>query len=43
MIMGLKLEDIERKECPNPECKSKNFSVIMMEKDTVFYPREIKE
>ena len=29
-------EDIERKECPG--CKSKNFSVIMYEKDTVFYP-----
>jgi hypothetical protein len=36
-------EDIERKECPDPECKGKNFSVIVMEKDTVFYPREIKE
>lgn len=41
---GIELsEDIERKECPDPDCKSKNFSVIMMEKDTVFYPREIKE
>ena len=41
---GIELgEEIERKECPDPECKGKNFSVIMMEKDTVFYPREIKE
>jgi hypothetical protein len=31
-------EDIERKECPDPDCKSKNFSVFMAEKDTVFYP-----
>jgi hypothetical protein len=25
-------------ECPNPDCKSKNFSIIMHDKDTVFYP-----
>ena len=31
-------EDIERKECPDPDCKSKNFSVFMAEKDTVFHP-----
>lgn len=36
-------EDIERKQCPDPDCKSKNFSIFMAEKDTVFYPREIKE
>jgi hypothetical protein len=36
---GIELsEDIERKECPDPDCKSKNFSVFMAEKDTVFYP-----
>ena len=29
--------------CPEPDCKSKNFSIFMAEKDTVFYPREIKE
>jgi hypothetical protein len=32
-------EDIERKECPEPDCKSNNFSVFMAEKDTVFYPQ----
>ena len=31
-------EDIERKEYPDPDCKSKNFSVFMAEKDTVFHP-----
>ena len=31
-------EEIERKECPEPDCKSKNFSVFMAEKDTVLYP-----
>jgi hypothetical protein len=36
-------EDIERKQCPDPDCKRKNFSIFMAEKDTVFYPREIKE
>ena len=36
---GIELgEEIERKECPNPDCKSKNFSIIMHDKDTVFYP-----
>jgi hypothetical protein len=36
---GIELsEDIERKECPDPDCKSKSFSVFMAEKDTVFYP-----
>jgi Zn finger protein HypA/HybF involved in hydrogenase expression len=29
-------EEIERKECP--DCKSKNYSVFMAEKDTVMYP-----
>jgi hypothetical protein len=31
-------EEIERNECPDPDCKSRNFSVFMAEKDTVFYP-----
>ena len=31
-------EDVERTECPNPDCKSKNCSVFMAEKDSVFYP-----
>ena len=31
-------EEIERKECPNAECKSKNYTVTMVEKDTVRYP-----
>ena len=36
---GIELgEDIERKECPDPDCKSKKFCVFMAEKDTVFYP-----
>jgi hypothetical protein len=36
---GIELsEDIERNECPAPDCKSKNFSVFMGEKDTGFYP-----
>jgi hypothetical protein len=36
---GIELsEDIERKQCPDPDCKSKNFSVFMAEKDTVVYP-----
>jgi hypothetical protein len=36
---GIELgEEIERKECPNPDCKSKNFSIIMHDKDAVFYP-----
>ena len=36
---GIELgEDIERKECPEPDCKSKKFCVFMAEKDTVFYP-----
>ncbi|MDW0331747.1 MAG: hypothetical protein QN423_02275 [Nitrososphaeraceae archaeon] len=27
---GIELsEDIERKECPDPDCKSRNFSVYM--------------
>jgi hypothetical protein len=30
--------EIERKECPEPDCKSKNFSVFMADKDTVYYP-----
>ena len=29
-------EEIERKECP--DCKSTKFSIIMHDKDTVFYP-----
>jgi hypothetical protein len=36
---GIELsEEIERKECPESDCKSKNFSVFMAEKDTFFYP-----
>jgi hypothetical protein len=36
---GIELgEEIERKECPNPDCKGKNFCIIMHDKDTVFYP-----
>jgi len=31
-------EEIERKECPEPDCKSKKFHVFMADKDTVFYP-----
>jgi hypothetical protein len=31
-------EEVERKQCPNPECKSTKFSVILAEKDTVYYP-----
>ena len=30
--------EIERKECPDPYCKGKKFSVVMLEKDAVFYP-----
>jgi hypothetical protein len=36
---GIELgEEIEMKQCPEPGCKSKNFSVFMADKDTVFYP-----
>jgi rubredoxin len=31
-------EEIERKDCPDPNYKSKNYSVFMAEKDTVLYP-----
>jgi hypothetical protein len=31
-------EEVERKQCPNPECKSTKFSVTLAEKDTVYYP-----
>ena len=31
-------EEIERKECPDPDYKSKSYSVFMAEKDIVLYP-----
>jgi hypothetical protein len=35
-------EDIERKECPDADCKSKNFSVFMAEKDSVLSHNALK-